>query len=614
MEKTLNDFKAVSGVMITIGDDRAVTSLIDSPFTDILLFAFLIFICLSFISERSTGLWEIVYATQRGRMHLSAQRVVCILMFTFLSTTLLFLPKILFSFLMYNGYGQLSRSVQSIPAFSKFLVPINVKDFLILYFSLKLVSSFFVTLLIWMAFSFHTNANMAIFFTSIFLALEYSLYILPESNFLVAVKYINVFFYIQPVFLLEVYRNISFFGSLQNISYVSIGLILPMIALVVGIQVFWMSQKRPGNKSVLGEKFFNRITLFASRITPCIPSVFREFHKKLILEKWLFPFCVLIFLTYSYQAPQSVINDEDVYKQFYYQQFHNVDGVELTNALNAEKHMINENIDELLRTFSSESGDRQFGSLVLLEQFTNRQSAIESIEQEVLEINAANQRYEIKAVLSDPYLVEAILGTAGNNYRKIRALLIMLFLVLLSSTLIPFERQENVLPIIKATRGGALLLWKKKGFVHFVFFIIIYICIYGPELIVILSQKYISFNGAIQSFPSFRDFPYNLSLSAFLLVLYGYRFVIAIGFSFLIVFISSFVISTFRSALLLIFSIVIPSAIIAFMSDQFYIYTPIFPFSALQPVSDIRIWILFLYPIIFLLFAIMSCQRMKKIH
>lgn len=612
MEKTLHDFRATSHVVLTLGDDRAVTSLMDAPFTDFLLFAFLTFIGFCFISERSTGLWETVYATKKGRAYLNAQRVLCLWLFTFLAGTLLLLPKHLISFQLYDGYGQLIRNIQSIPRFSKCLIPISVKDFLLLYYGVKLLSSFFVALLIWAVLSSNANVHIAVFSAVLFLIAEYTLFNLPQSSFWVIAKYLNIFSYIQPAYLLASYHNVAFLGALRNMPELSVYLLFPMIALVTGAQIFGLSRKRPGNKTALGERLLSVLSRFISSITPHVPSFLRELQKKLILERWLLPLCVLVFLACAYQAPQGIMTPKDAYKQFYYQQFHAVDGERLAGRLKTEEERLAKQVAELGRTLNDATGYSQLGALTLLEQTINRQNALESIRQEAQEIHDANQSYKVKAVLSDPYLTEAILGSTGLDYRSGRALLILFFIVLQAGTLIPFERQENILPIVRATGGGAPRLWRKKRAVHLLLTLGTYLCLYVPEWAALLSQKYISLSAAIQSFPTFRSFPHPVSLLAYCLILYGYRLVITIGFSFVVIYFSSFIKNAFKSTLLLTSAIMLPM-VMAVLLKQTGPYWPFFFFSVTWPIAAKTSWTLAVFPVLCALAAYAGDKRMRRL-
>ena len=613
MEKTLIDFSATSQIKLSLGDDRAITSLIDSPFTDLLLFAYLWLISLSFIYERKTGLWEIVYSTKGGRKSLCVQRAFCLFLFTFLAAIVLFVPKFLMSFSIYNGYEQFNRSIQSISIFSKFLMPLNIQQFLIFYFFLKLISTYFVALFIWAMMSSHSNANIATLCVLAVAFVEYLLYSLPESSFFIIAKYINLFSYIFPIHLVKGYYNILFFDTLQNISLLSVYLIPILIAMNLTILIHFLSKKRPESKGLFSAKLIGLFPRFHTRITPYVPALIREFHKKIIMEKWLLPFCLLIYLICSYNAPQSILSNEDVYKQFYYQQFFHEDSKDIEHALKTEKQMLNEQIVVSKKNLTSESADKQFGALMQLEQLINRQNAIDSIADEVQDIELFNKSHHIKVAIVDPYFVEALLGVSGNNYQKARASLIIFFLAVLSATFVPFERQENVLPIIRSTCGGMSMLWKRRIVVHLLFFLTVFLGMYGPEIMALLSQRYISFESAIQSIPSFRNSSNNLSLSIFCLFLYGYRFFISLGFSFLCIYVSSFTKSIYKSTLLLISTIVIPNLVLAFMSKQLNSYAPIHSFAAVRLFSDNTDGILLAYPILYTLSIFACWKRLRKL-
>lgn len=607
MEKTLRDFKASSKVHLRLGDDRALTSVIETPFTNFLLFIFLAFIALNFISERKSGLWEIVHASKKGRTNLSLHRLFCLSLFTLLASVLLFLPTLLLSFALYDGYHQLGRSVQSVSAYAKFLWPMQIGEFLLLYYGIKLLTAFFVGLMIWLLLSSAANSNVAVFLASAFLLVQYGLSKLPLSSAFAPYRYWNIFSYMQPLSMLVSYYNAPVFGRLFNMPLLSLYLLVPMIVTASALQLFLLSKKKPGNRLALFEKWLSYFTRLRMRISPHVPAFFREIYKKLVLEGWLLPLCLLLYIGVSYQAPQRQLEETDIYKRPYYMQFYGVEEKTLEDSLQKEEETLSGKIDEVQQKLQKEEGMSRVALLDAWENLENKKNALDQVRAEAAEIQRVNERQAVKARLSEPYLTEAILGKKGADYRGIRAFLLLFFVVLQSSALLSFERQEKLLPIVRASKKGVAGFWRKKMAVHGLFISVSYACIFIPELHALLTQKYISIFAAMQSFPSFRDFPYAVSLLGYSALLYGFRLLAVIGFSFVIVYFSSFMKSAFASSLLLVSLFVLPQAI-AFALGKTSPILPSFFVSATWPLPNT----IFILVLVFFLVCLAAYCLMKK--
>ena len=611
MEKTVKDFKKTEGVATTVGDDRALTSVINADYTDFLLLFLIAIICMQFISERQSTMWDIVHATPGGRVKLAGKRILCLFAFSCIGVLLLVGAKLVVSFYVYQGNSQWNRYIQSMEAFSKFLLPIQVKHFIPLYLAWKTVCIFFVGLTLWMLISFCTSINAAILGGGAFLAVEYALSVIATNSSLINLKHINVFSYIHPDSFFTTYQNLSIGRELYNAPDVlAVLLFFGIIGFTIVLLVI-SSRKKPERKEGWLQKLFTKMSIAVDKVVCRAPGIWQEAYKKLILEKGWMVLAVALILLFTYQAPKSKKETVDMVKQQYYQYFFGLEEEALFKNISFEKSKIDLEKKKLMEEMALDPNKALYASTVLEQNFI-KSTAIEEIEEEAKAMVVFNRENKVPIKISDYYHMESIIGEGGKSYRQARSIILLLMLVLLFASFVAFEKQEKVIPVIRATKTEPLRFWKRKGIVYFLCAIFILICLYLPEIKTLGSEKYVYFQAAIQSIPSFNKFAFNISIKSYLLILYAYRVFVMVGIGVIIMYLSSFSTNVFSSTLVLLFIVGLPAVALNLTENLFFQYLPAFLFSTNLMLSLKQMIICGLYGVSFFIFALLLIRRIKE--
>lgn len=213
IQKTVNDFASMEGLVPGAGIVRGVTMATGFFPTDfigiVMLFAICIFLILQ---EKQTGQIALLLPTSRGRQHLAGAKLLILAAFTFLTVLLLYLGNFTSAYVTY-GFGDLQRLVQSVPEYQSSILALPIWEYFLLFFACKYMIYYLFGLIIFaiclcMPKWLHITAT-------VFAILGVSLaayHIIPENSIAAPLKYINLFYFLRTDTLMMHYKNVNLFG------------------------------------------------------------------------------------------------------------------------------------------------------------------------------------------------------------------------------------------------------------------------------------------------------------------------------------------------------------------------------------------------------------------
>lgn len=506
--KAVNDYKNLNKADVSYAKDRGITSIIQSEYTSYLILIFIFIIVLSFFDERKKGLWNLIYSTKKGRCILAAKRISILFISVNIIFFILFTEKCLLS-LNYYGYPNLTRTIQSIPEFGNFTLPMDILTFILVYYITNTIFMFVTGCIIYITFLIAKSRNIAILFISLFLAAEYAAYRFIEPHSIYNIfKYINIFYYINPLDIFTNYRNLNIFGTpvgrTDIIFLISLfGLTFLPTAIIIVTRYI-----RPENVKSRLEKIITFMQNTKQALLYKMPFAIIEIYKILIGQKALVILAVFFILTansielpkYTYKQSQSYI--KDFYTTCY--------GNELSVAQNY--------IDNFER--QTEIEQLEYGTTTSI---NTRYTSINEMKERVSYIQKIRDNGKNAWVIDDTGYFRMF-----SDFDKLETecITILTFLILLISGIFSYEKRNYMENLIKASACR-----KKLFFTKLIYAILIelIICgfIYGTELY-ILNYKYgiTSLDAPILSCPLMEKLPFNCSIGTFLILLYVYRFIL----------------------------------------------------------------------------------------
>ncbi len=500
IEKTLRDYKPVEHVSPTIGDDRAVTMLFQSPAADFLILVFLIFICILFLEERKRGLWKAVHATPKGRADLAVQRVFILFLASIAAVGLLYGAKILVSFSQYDGFSQWNRPIQSVEGFEADWQADTVGSFLIRFLLVKSLAVFLFALVFWLMISVSEHVLPVLLLGAGLLVIEYLLYSSTSLNSgLVFWKTVNVFSFLNGKELFTRYENIRAAGVLVNVTMFARLILIPLVILSASACVVLNARMHPVRRAGLLTKAEDSLIRKTNTLVHRGGLFGSECYKVLIPQFGWIILAVLLGFFFTFKGVERLpLSGSDAEADLYYQIYEGEITGEKFDKLYAEEARLLEVIEN--------EGD----SYHLQDRLAGLRQVIE---------NAERLKNTPGALLVSPF--DWTRFWQNDSYHDLQALKMIFLTALMLGGVFAYERQNNMKKLLRSAPGGRRKLFWIKQAVAFLFGLLLFAGIYGKEIVEIVRLPRQELPAA--DFMIFRSVPRTINLGGMLWLLYLIR-------------------------------------------------------------------------------------------
>lgn len=210
IQKTAADYSRLEDVELTLGMDTAVERVMNNSISDWFLGIWMLAVVYSFLAERQRGLWNVVCASARSRFALPVWRLHTIALSAALGSVLMTLTELATAYSLHGGISELGRTIQSIPMFFDFTIPMTIGQFWLFYTAFRALGALFLGVVIWLLFEIISDRRMAAAVLAAVLGAEYFLCTKAGADRLL--RTVNLFSYLQPRNLVLRYQNLNLFG------------------------------------------------------------------------------------------------------------------------------------------------------------------------------------------------------------------------------------------------------------------------------------------------------------------------------------------------------------------------------------------------------------------
>lgn len=571
INKTVEDYLVLKQVSLTPGNYEAVTGIMNFDAIHYVIFIFIVWIVYQFFSESKNGLHEIVFTTKGGRKKLAVKRLSLLFIGITAFTVLIYTVVFMTSVYIWGGFTGYTASVQSIPMFFDFTVPMSIIEFLVFFVLIKIFFLFAVALIIWFVMSIIHNRHIAVAALGIIFTVEYVFFhfIIVQSNFAV-LKFINIIYLINPVDVIINYRNMLFFLSIVNtrialiISGAFLNIIFSVLNIIVNNKIRPIYSPNPIEKFLM--KQTNRIRVFVNKRIANLSLLNMEIYKILFPQKGIIIVLILVYVVFSgiktnnniyYDAVDNILNE-------FYEDY----GGESDKASFDYIAKLTSEIEDADSQFKQARIDYKDGNIDEREfsiamsryySFEDKRDAMKVINQRKQYILDLKEETGIKAWFVNPYGYDFLLGKKSFERQNSNALLSLFCVVLLFSGIISFENKNKTTLLIRSSKYGRNRLFFKKVLVVTTITIFIWAMIYGAELYNACYLYDIDYLSApVQSLEFLRCIPFNVTIGEFLIQLYILRFILLLACAMTVYCISSYT-SYEISLIVSVFILLVPS-------------------------------------------------------
>lgn len=519
IEKTAEDFEKMQGIEITSDTDGGVMMMLDFAVSDLCFLLLLISVGVSLIvTEKEKKLFNLIRSTKKGTIHtffakLGALFIICLFINLVITSS-----TAGYAYFTY-GFGDLSRSIQSVPALIMCYAKLSIREFMLMFFSVKTLGLFAAGTVIFLCCLFAKRAITMLVSVFSLASISFALTFIPETSKFSFFKYINLYSLINPYEIFRSYVNLNIFGEPVNvIAIFGIFLFLISAAAIIGAAVYYV-KKRPL------ENCDKKYMVFSLKNRVHTKLWYFELKKILAINKG----AVIILLFFLLQI-YSVFNQvnfqstEDYYYKYYMEMLAGPLTEEKEKIILSEKAEINE-AEKKLNTLNEQ---RRQGK-ISIQEFVSRQEKYSEILEKADMFNRVYEKYlYVKETPGSEFIYdsgyEKLFGISDRDFSAENTILLLSVFSLLFCCVYSSDYKNDMYRIICAAKYGTDKTRKVKTGMTVGLSVLIFLIAYIPELIYI--GRFYGFDGLGSKLINIPSLAYLGSLPIWfaIFVLYALRF------------------------------------------------------------------------------------------
>lgn len=526
--KAARAFAPFKEVTLTFNNSQAFYDMTSFHITDVFIILNLFFIIAWMtIYEKEKGLYKLLRSTKKGRFQLILTKLGLIILSSFF-LTIIFWGSDYIAACLKNGSINLEAPIQSIRGFDGSALLLNVKQYLILFYLCKfmvyMVTGFFILLT-----ALKSKYTIGIYvYSFILFATEFALYFFIDGNSgLQLLHYINIIPLADVNSIFRFYFNLNIFQIPVNIIPLSFLflIILTILIFTVTIVIFssdkWDSTVR-----------YLRKTNKKKARTPVVNLFVHENYRLLIGQKGLL-LILLLILTEGW-----IFSQKPVYlgtNEYYYRNY--MQGIQGDITDQTDGFIISEqNRIEKYEKMLTEAQIKYQNNQISMEEFSavnllvsNNLESRDGFQRVVAQYNYTKEN-NLPLVYDTGYLNLFGLGYDSYSTDFVQAIIMILFMVFIFAEYFSKEYSTGMIKLITTLPFGRRKLLRVKLVLCFFITLLVYLISYLPELwhvgkVYGLSQIF----APVRSIPAMASNKLaSLSIVSFLLMIYGYRFIMAV--------------------------------------------------------------------------------------
>ncbi len=529
IQKTPPAYENMQDVEPVFDRSKGIILATDNSFTDILCGFILLFAVLSvMLYDREQSISGFLFSMRRGRGYLIITKLAVLAITLFGAVLLLYAENLIISAYLY-GLGDMSRPIQSLNGFIGCNLKISVLQYLILYVLFKFTAVFCVGAVLSLI---AVNTKNTVSFYGISAAVvivEGVLYtaIHPLSIYSFF-RYINIIAFTKVNEIFCNYKNINFFEYPVPLIPTSTTALLVITIVGGGLSAFIYARMRNLEFRRVGFKIsFGKGNKVHSQM-------WYTLYKSLILQKGAIIIAAFIAVSgFMSQSFTKKYEQTDVYYEYY---------TEKAEGLVT---------DETIAFFESEASrfdDLQDQLDQLLQSEPNNYTAINELNKQLAPTMGFYPAYERLQQIKDidsAYMFydtgyKRALGINGYDDDMKYALAAVFLLIFLVSPLIANDNKYKMSFIINSTSSGKQSYVRRNTIVAVLYGLIAALLWIVPYTVTI-SQYYghSGLSGSLRSITSFVDFPFNIELWQYLILIALLRIIFIILSALVILWVSS---------------------------------------------------------------------------
>ncbi len=545
--KTAEDYKELKNIKLELGNYLAIEDISNYEYINIFIALTIIIIVFSFIDDRKKGMKELINSTKNGRIKLTINRIIALLVSSFGSCLILYGTIFILALFIHGGASEFNNIIISVPLFSKFTLAINIWQYIGIFIITKILSTFLIGMIIWYVISKIKNKSLGFMILLIFFGIEYILYRNIDFNSYISIlKVINIF---PMVFLnnsfIE-YVNINLFGN--PVSYLTTIFIVLTTAIIIFLALhIFKSYYEKNYHFILVDKMISKVKKFNDLIINKFTLQMYEVYKNLVLQKgWIILFVfIYVMVGFNYLGHrEEPLSMEEQVAMVYAKEFEGV----INNDMISKIENLEKEFSKTLEELKDKERDYKNGKLNYYEFYTYKAESeqaeihlrgLEILKNKVLKLTEESEDKNIKLWLLDEEHYDNAYGNNSKEKQKTALCISILVLTLLFANSFTFENESNIKMLLNTTKNKKRITRAK------------YISAFGLTIAIWLIIAILSFKqfivgvntstlvAPVQSLEVFRFIPLKIDIKTFICLLYLIKLALMLIVTNIILYISS---------------------------------------------------------------------------
>lgn len=530
--KTAEDFKTLENTELKLDMEEGIISISNYYVGDIVVILIAFILCLIIFSyERETDILLLLKSTKKGRGTLIFSKICTLIISITILTIAIYGSIILLSNKLY-GFGDLSRSLQSISEFRGSNLIINIEGYLKAVMGTKILTSLIIGVIFALIFQISKNLIKTYVVSAAFLVISFLAFKYISANSYINIfKNINIFTFLLTRNLLGEYTNVNIFTRPINLINIYKFFIILVVPILISINIILFIKEKEIKKKIIEFKVVEKIKIYVSNL--CIPTTlfFNEFNKIIFKNKLYILF--LIVLVFSYKSLNiseeiSYTTEQKAYKYYLTQVSGKLDEKKI-QFIEDEKYLF-ENTGEILEKLNEKLENKEISQKEYNNEFMKMNSKLQNynksfndIYNQYLYVDNLKTEKGINGQIVDNEMIEKLFLNEESSL--IKGILISVILIIFLSNMFPQEYESGAIHLIQCSRNRSKI-YLYKYLISFIGFLIFYVLVYGADYINIIKEYgTIYLNAPIQSVPLYEDFPGKLNILNFLILTNAIRFI-----------------------------------------------------------------------------------------
>lgn len=480
IEKTARDFEKMRDIKTEYDINNGVDIIVNSQITDFCIMLMLVVLGMALITdEKDKRIFSLLRAAPGGMGRTILSKISALFVCSLFANAVITLSSMLFAGGAY-GFGDLSRSVQSVPDMMTSILHINIGELFVLLFCVKTLGVFIIGLLVMLLCLITKRAVVMLVSVIALSGGSFALTFIPETAEFNHLKFVNLYSLVNPYNIFKSYLNLNIFGKAVNVITVfAVFAFVAFAALTVGTVVYYLN-KRPLENTLRA----SRKSLFYDKVHGSYR--YFEWKKLMIINK-----AAAIILIFAALQSYAVYNQTNYRSNsdYYYKYCMEMLEGELTPE--KEVFVLNEKaeIDEAEEKLNELSEKRYKGEISTAE-FISLQAPYSEIIEKSESFEDVYEKYlYIKETPGAEFFFdrgyEKLFGIADENFSFTDSVLLMCVFAFCLCGVFSLEYKNSMYKVLNGTAFGANKTRKTKLGISLVTSFIIFAVAYLPEIIYI---------------------------------------------------------------------------------------------------------------------------------